>query len=152
MSKLQKIILLWVLGTILSVYFVKIIGHDELSIVVILGSIGAASYLLYQKGKTVVGSQNGKAIYSNEFICTECGNVGKASLKLGGSAWAEVVAWMISIALIMVTFGLSLLIGIAYTASRRSNETKVCKDCKGKVIAVNSPEGQALMSKYGLMG
>lgn len=151
MSKLQKVILLWVLGTIAFMYFVRVIGHSELSILVILGSIGSAVYILYQKGRTIVGSQNGDMVYSNDFICTECGSSGKASLKMGGAAWVEILLWIISIALVTVTFGISLLIGIAYTISRRSNSMKVCKACKGKVIAVNSPEGKALLSKYGAM-
>lgn len=148
MSKFQKIIALWIAGTIALMYLVRVIGHSELSIFVILGSIGSAVYMLYQKGRTIVGSQNGDMVYGNDFICTECGSAGKASLKMGGSAWAEILLWIISIALVTVTFGLSLLIGIAYTASRRSNSMKVCKVCKGKVIAVNSPEGQALLKKY----
>ena len=151
MSKLQKIIALWIAGTIALMYLVRVIGHKELSILVILGSIGSAVYFIYQKGRTKIGPENGKVIYSDDSICTECGSTGKSSLKMGGSAWAEVVAWIISIALVTVTFGISLLIGIAYTASRRSNSMKVCKACSGKVIAVQSPEGQNLLKKYGLI-
>lgn len=150
MSKFQRMILLWIVATIALAYFVSFIG-GEFPALVIMGSIGSAAYMLYRKGVVPVAVQNDKSIYNNDFICTECGNAGKAGLKLGGSAWAEVVAWIVSLALVMVTFGISLLIGIAYTASRRSNETKVCKACKGKVIPVSSPEGQLMMKKYGLI-
>lgn len=150
MSKLQKIIILWIIGTVSLIYLVRVIGYSELSIIVILGSIGLAVYLIYQKRRTKIGVENGKMIYSNDYICTECGSTGKSSLKMGGSVWAEVIAWIISIGLVTITFGISLLLGIAYTASRRSNSIKVCKACRGKVIAVSSPEGKNLLKQYEL--
>lgn len=151
MNKTLKIILLWIAVTMVLVVLASNAGYPELGGLMTMGSVGLAMYVVYQKGKVVITTQNGVNIYNNDFICTECGNAGKAALKLGGSAWAEVIAWIVSFALIMVTFGLSLLIGAAYTSSRRSNETKVCKACKGKVIPVSSPEGQLMMKKYGLI-
>ena len=84
-------------------------------------------------------------------ICTQCGTIGMANKEFSGNFAVELIMWFVGIALIPITAGISLLIGVAYTWWRRSSAKKVCKECGGLVIGVDTPEGERLLKKYGFV-
>lgn len=84
-------------------------------------------------------------------ICTQCGTIGIAEKQFAGNFAVELIMWIVGFALMIVTAGVSLLIGIAYTWWRRSSAKKVCKECGGAVVWVDTPEGTRLLKLYGFV-
>lgn len=84
-------------------------------------------------------------------ICSQCGTIGMADKQFAGNFAVELIMWILGIILIPLTAGVSLLIGVSYTWWRRSSAKKVCKQCGGPVIGVDSPAGELLLKKYGFV-
>ncbi|UFH59818.1 hypothetical protein [Sulfurovum mangrovi] len=92
-------------------------------------------------GKTIRG----------DVVCTECGTIGFAKSEIGGSAWVEILLFIISLFLVVPTLGFSLLISIAYMFHRRQSSKKVCKKCGGKVVGVDTPMGKKIIKEMGFV-
>lgn len=96
------------------------------------------------------------AILAKEFICVDCGAMGKG--KIRGSAYTEVllwVPWLFLFNVLATTYGVGwvshivlasmlgpCLAGPVYTSWRRIGQS--CKDCHGKLIRIGSPRGVKL--------
>jgi len=83
-------------------------------------------------------------------ICEDCGHVGKPTKRLEGAFWVEALLWIIGVALIALTAGISLLIPIGYSIRRYTAATRVCYKCGGKMISITTPRGKKLLKEMGV--
>lgn len=72
----------------------------------------------------------------------------KKELITKGSLLAELFAWLLCLALIPFTFGLSLVFCIVYSIWRHLSRFKGCPQCQGQMIKTNSPVGQKMVAEY----
>ena len=75
---------------------------------------------------------------AKEFVCTECGYVGKAKKTMKGNFLIEVVLWL--------TF---IIPGVIYSIWRLANTPLVCPKCgKESLIPTDTPKGMELKNKF----
>lgn len=73
-----------------------------------------------------------------EYICSNCGTVGKPKVTYQGSS-------LISILLLL----LFVLPGLIYMIWRDTTRKEVCKECGGEdLIPINTPKGQEIYAKF----
>jgi hypothetical protein len=82
-------------------------------------------------------------------ICEDCGTIGTGKTKVAGAFWAELLLYIVGFIFAAPTIFISLLVPIGYSIHRRINATKVCRECGGKVIGINTPRGEKLLEQMG---
>lgn len=79
-------------------------------------------------------------------ICENCGFVGQAVTERPGSGGAQVALFILG----LLTFGVVLLVWLAYVAWRIFKTELVCPSCKKPktMIALDSPRGKKLQREF----
>lgn len=76
---------------------------------------------------------------TKQFICSECGSVGKTKRDVKGNLAVEIVLWLCF-----------LIPGLIYSIWRQTTYHKTCAVCgSANLIPANSPVGQKLMKEHG---
>ncbi len=80
---------------------------------------------------------NGEVFMDNQYLCTNCGYMGKAKTITRGSLGIEIALWL-----------LFLFPGFIYTLWRFTSKFKGCSKCnKDSLIPADSPKAQAVINK-----
>ena len=75
---------------------------------------------------------------TKQFVCSNCGFVGKPKKKVKGSLLLEIVLWL-----------LLIVPGIVYSFWRFTSKYKACPTCgAANLIPADSPKGKQLASQF----
>lgn len=85
-----------------------------------------------------------------DWICTQCGYIGRPIRIAPGSGWLEIVIWLIAASQAFNYERFSLLFpGIIYTVWRASCKRRSCPMCESRaVIPAESPKGLQIVDVY----
>jgi hypothetical protein len=76
---------------------------------------------------------------AKEFVCADCGTVGKPSTETRGSIFIEIILWLAF-----------LVPGLIYSIWRLTTRRNVCRVCRGaRLLPPNTPGGKAVIAKFG---
>jgi hypothetical protein len=79
-----------------------------------------------------------KSPRSKEFICGNCGSMGKAKRAVKGSFWIELLLWLCFI-----------LPGLIYSIWRLTSRHSACQECgSSELVPVDSPRGKKLIAEF----
>ena len=74
---------------------------------------------------------------AKEFVCTQCGHIGKPKTRTKGSILIEIVLWL-----------LFIIPGVLYSLWRLISREEVCPKCGApNMIPSDTPKGQELTNK-----
>ena len=89
---------------------------------------------------------------SGSHVCKSCHSVVVPKKEMSGTFWMELLLWLLSFALLPLTYGVSLLIGLGYSLSRYRNNKLICPVCgSDDVVPVDSPIGRKILKEEGLV-
>lgn len=95
-----------------------------------------------------VAKANRENAINSQWICTQCGTVGKPRGYVKGSFFLELFLWVFGLAF-MWFFLISLLAPIIYSCWRLASRHKACMSCRGNMIRCNTPMGKSLLERVG---
>jgi uncharacterized membrane protein len=100
-------------------------------------------------GKIFIRRKHSMEKIRGNVICEDCGTIGTSKTKFAGSFWVEFLLYIIGFIFAFPTLFISLVVPIGYSIYRLINYKKVCRECGGKVIGINTPRGQKLLEQMG---
>lgn len=76
-------------------------------------------------------------MFGKDFVCLNCGTVGKPKTKVKGNLLIEIALWL-----------LFLIPGIIYSLWRSGKAYKSCRACGSEsLVPLDSPKGQEMVKK-----
>ena len=89
--------------------------------------------------------------YKGSHICKACHSIIIPKKRVKGSFAIELLLWIVSLALVPLTLGISLLIGLSYSFWRIFNKDLVCPVCGStEVVPIDTPVAREIIEKMGL--
>ena len=87
--------------------------------------------------------------FKGKLICHNCGTVSNGKRQAKGSLLAELVLWILGVAITPFTLFLSIAIPVFYSAWRLTNKYYSCPECAAdNIVETSTPKGKKLIAEY----